>query len=203
MDAIIISGLPGAGSTSIAKLLAARLQVRHFSAGQLYKDIANGSAKNQTFFPLFKKLLAQHNIVLPQLDNKNDTEGCEKFWQTPLGKDRRLHQAIDDLLRLLAKKGDIVIDAKLGIRMISTGHKVWVTADENVRVARTAKKDGLDLASARTALEKRHEHEVEEWKRMYGFDYTEQEFDKGIIVVDSTSLSVEEIVKQVRDEIGI
>ena len=46
---IAISGLPGSGSTTIAKLLAKNLSLEYFSPGQLFKDIASGKYKEKSY----------------------------------------------------------------------------------------------------------------------------------------------------------
>ncbi|MDP6293438.1 MAG: hypothetical protein QGG83_01610, partial [Candidatus Woesearchaeota archaeon] len=115
MDAIVVAGMPGAGGPTIARRLAGLLKVPHYSAGQLFKDIPNGTVKKQHYYPEFKQLCDAKGIVIPDMKNDNDTEGLRDFWQTDLGKSKELHNVIDELSKVLAAKGDIVMDAKLGL----------------------------------------------------------------------------------------
>jgi cytidylate kinase len=137
------------------------------------------------------------------MKNDNDTEGLRDFWQTDLGKSKELHNVIDELSKVLAAKGDIVMDAKLGLSMMPSARRVWIKADLDARAVRTAKKDKVDVETAKKTVLEREASERKEWQRIYGFDYFDQEFDEGVIVVDTTHLDADQAFEAVVKALGV
>ena len=198
MDKIItISGLPGSGSTTAAKLLAKKLDCNYFSPGQLFKDIAAGKYKEQHYHAQFKKLCDERSIIIPELSSKNASEGTVDLWNSEFGKSAVLHKTIDDLQIELAKNGNIVLDGKLSLYMIKDAHiKIWLHASKEKRAKRSAERDKIDLEKARNLVEVRERKEREEWKKIYGFDSQEQE-KLAHVVLDTSNLNPEEVIKEI------
>src|SRR3989338_7680395 len=124
MPVIIISGQPGCGSSTTAKLLAKKLKSKHLSVGDYNKKIA--------------KKYANH---------KSETHRSIKFWQTKHGSSRKFHSDSDKMAIMVAKKGNVAIDAKLGIHFLKnfSNFTVWLWAPRNVRAERYAKRDETSL----------------------------------------------------------
>lgn len=191
---IVISSIPGSGATTIAKLLAEKLSLNFFTAGQLFKDIAKGTYKEQYYCSEFKKILDEKNISIPEYREENDTHAASFLWSTELGKNPEFHEAIDELQNLLAEKGNIVIEGKIAIHKIKKADlKIWIKASEDERAQRTAKRDALILEEAKAKVNERHSREREEWKRIYGFDSLDQEKEADCII-DTTSKTPEQAV---------
>src|SRR3989344_3613648 len=180
---IVISGQPGAGSSTITKLIAEKLRLDYFIAGRLFKDIALGEASKQHYYPLFKQLCNKKNLSIPIFHAKNDEEAVRLVWNSPLGKNPAFHSVIDDLQVELAKKASIVIDGKLSVHMIKKASiKIWLTASFKARAERHAYKNNISLEEASRLLEMRQEQERVEWQRIYGFDYWDQELEPNLVV---------------------
>src|SRR3989338_11431114 len=152
MVVIVISGKPGCGSSTTAKLLAKRLQLRHFSLGDYNKSHSKA---------------------------KKETDKSLDMWLSKTGSSKKFHVKSDELARSMAKHGDVVIDAKIGIRMIKGlyDYGIWLTAPKNVRASRYAKRDGIPLKDAKMKLAEKERFERGKWKEMYGFDSFSQEKD--------------------------
>ncbi|MBD3155958.1 MAG: AAA family ATPase [Candidatus Aenigmarchaeota archaeon] len=176
MVVIAISGKPGAGTSTIARMLADKLGIKYFSPGQKF------------FKPSEKE---------------DDTTEALELWKTERGKSEDLHKRIDDYQRKLAKKGDIVICGKLSIWVLKdlADLKVWLDCDFDERARRTSMRDDISLEETREKLKEREKLEEKEWKRIYGIDRNEQK-NIADIVIDSTELDQEEVISRIEDQMG-
>ncbi|MBI2580164.1 MAG: cytidylate kinase family protein [Candidatus Aenigmarchaeota archaeon] len=172
MAVIVVSGMPGAGSSTVASLLAKRLNLRHFSAGDFFKKKAVESGVKE-----------------------GETRRATEFLLTERGSRKDFHVDIDDLQRELAKAGNIVIDGKLSIRLLSGLYdvSVWLKAPDDVRARRISGRDGIPEKEALKAVKERDRIERQSFLRIYGFDTFSQENEAGI-VVDTSDMTPEEIV---------
>ncbi len=171
MVVIAISGKPGAGTSTIAKMVAERLNIEYFSPGQ-------------KFFKPFEE--------------KDDTTEALDFWRNKKGKSKGFHEKIDDYQRELAKKGNIVICGKLSVWVLKdlADLKVWLDCDFEERVRRSSKRDKINLKETKEKLKKREKIEENEWKRIYGFDRNSQK-EMADIVIDTGVKNPEEIVEEI------
>ncbi|MBU0907434.1 MAG: (d)CMP kinase [Nanoarchaeota archaeon] len=198
---IAISGLPGAGSTTVSKLLAEKLNIQHFSPGRLYKDIATGKLANQDYYKTFKEICDKKGLIIPEQKNKDDSSGALNLWQTEFGKSSELHKAIDELQAKLSEQSNIVFDGKLSLKMIEKANpKVWLTASLKERAERTAERDNLKKENAEEILKKRQEIERKEWLNIYGIDYWEQE-KTASLTIDTTNLSPEQTAQKIIEQL--
>jgi cytidylate kinase len=167
---IAVSGLPGAGTSTIARGLAKRLGIGYFSPGEVFK----GRSKS-----------------------KRQAEAALEVWLGG-GKERSLHEYLDNLQVEKAREGDVVVCGKLSVYILRdlADFKVWVDCPLDERVRRSAKRDGTTLDEAREELVKRESIETMEWKRIYGMDRGKQ---KGMadLVIDTAGLSVDETVERI------
>ncbi|MCX8179670.1 MAG: cytidylate kinase family protein [Candidatus Aenigmarchaeota archaeon] len=168
---IAISGLPGAGTSTIAKLLAKKLGLKYFSPGDYFKSFS---------------------------EKTSQTEKAIDVFQSGKGKSKKFHEKIDEMQLKLAKQGNIVLCGKLSIYMLKdiADYKIWVECSLEERAKRTANRDGISLEEALEALRKREEMEVEEWKKDYGFDYRKQK-EMADFVIDNTFLNESETLEKI------
>ncbi|MBI2232750.1 MAG: cytidylate kinase family protein [Candidatus Aenigmarchaeota archaeon] len=177
MAVIVISGQPGCGSSTTAKLLAKKLRLKHFSVGDYNKSHAGAKAKETD------KSIAMWKI-----------KGLKKF-----------HINSDELAKTYAKKGNIVIDGKLAVRMLKgfDDLSVWLKAPRNVRAQRYAKRDNIPTTVAAKKLVKKERLERSNWLRIYGFDYFDQK-NEADIVVDTAKkkpgMIVNLIIKRLKEQ---
>lgn len=202
MVVIAISGQPGAGSTTTSNILASRLNLRYFSPGRLFKDIAKGTVTDQYYYNLFKEKCDKLKISIPSRALSDDSHATLELWNSSFGKSKSFHKIIDDLQKELAAKGNIVIDGKLSLNMIPRANvKIWLKASLPARALRAAGRDSLIPNEAQQVLASREQAEREEWKKMYGFDYWEQE-KQADLVIDTSGKSPEEVVSLILEKLS-
>lgn len=170
-DIIVVSGLPGSGSTSVARELAKRLRLRYFVPGKLHKKLGKP---------------------------KKESEAALEVWRTKKGRSKKTHEERDKLQIKEAKKRHIVICGKLSIHFLRglSDHKIWLDAPLKVRAKRTAKRDGISVKKSTKEISERQRIERREWKRIYGFDYF---YQKKIadLVIDSSKLTLKQTVNKI------
>ena len=134
MPTIVISGMPATGSSTTAKMLAKRLGLRHFSAGDFFKSHSK---------------------------EEQETKKAISFLSTDEGSSPELHNALDERVADECAKGNVVIDSKLAIRL-SKGHydfAVWIKAGFNVRASRVAGRDKIPHEQAKLELREKESME--------------------------------------------
>src|SRR5438067_18809 len=114
MVVIAFSGLPGTGSSTAGQLLAERLELEFFSVGKYNKSHAE------------------------QFSGKSVDKETEKslvMWKTKEGSSVKFHTESDEIAKQKARDGNVVVEAKLGIRMLKglCDFSVWIKAPVDVR----------------------------------------------------------------------
>lgn len=138
---ITISGLPGSGTTTVARLLAERLGWKLISAGDVFRRLAIERGMTLEEFSQY----AEEN---PEID-----------------------LYIDRMQRELAEKEEnVVVEGRLSGWMIKNAFKVWIYADPEIRYKRIAKREGIELSRARVETKRREELEKRRYKKFYSID---------------------------------
>lgn len=173
---ITITGYPGSGKSTLGKGLAKALGLKHYSAGDFWREIA----KEKGLSPTELNKLAE--------------------------KDKSLDKLVDERTVQLAKKEDnFVMDSRLAWHFIPNSLKIFVKIDLKKaagRVFKDKRPDEKEQSSLQKTFEnllKRKNLEVERWKKVYGLDYLdEKNYD---IIVDTTNSGIEETKEKVLAEI--
>ena len=174
-NVIVISGAPGAGSSTVSKIVARKLHLKYFSFGELHKGLVKGWKNEQS-------------------------KAALDAWKTLQGSSEKTHKNRDALQESIAKKGNIVICGKLSIHFLKdiTNKKIWLDVSLEARAKRASKRDRISVETAMKEISERENIERESWKKIYGFDYFGQKKDADL-AIDSSNMTVYQTVKKIID----
>jgi cytidylate kinase len=177
---ITIAGYPGSGKSSVAKLLALHMGYKRYSVGDLLGRMAVD--RNMTINELMTAAETD-----PQIDRDADA------YQTKLSEE----------------ENDFVIDSRLGFHFIPQSFKVFLAVDPKVGAERIYNEPGSrpdepkagSIEETQAIVAARVESERKRYEEYYGLaNYTDRShFD---LVVDSTHLSIQQVVEKITDAIG-
>lgn len=141
---ITISGLPGSGKTTVARLLSQRLGVPHVYAGDLYRKEAEARGLSLAAF-----------IQLSERDHSID-------------------RTLDAKMAAYARRGGVVLEGRLaGYIAVHEGAdalKVWLTASAEVCAQRVSQREGADREQVRQSNAERQRSDAKRYREIYGFD---------------------------------
>ncbi|MEM1578856.1 MAG: AAA family ATPase [Archaeoglobaceae archaeon] len=161
---ITISGPPGSGKTTIAKILSEKLKIKLISAGSVFRQLAAERGMSLEEFSKF----AEGN---PEID-----------------------LLIDRLQKEMAEKeGDVIVEGRLSGWMIKDANlRIYIFADAEVRYSRIAKREGKEVYIVRQETKLREEIEKRRYQKFYGIDISDWSIYD--LIVNSTRISAEKIV---------
>jgi cytidylate kinase len=138
---ITVSGPHGTGKSTYAARLAEALRIRHVSAGAVFRRIAK-----------------EKKISLEDLG--------EKALEDPY-----IDKLVDERTIAEAAKDNVVVDGQLAgwILKDRSDLRIYLTAPEDVRLERIARRDRLSVQEARAQTEQRESVQRERYIRHYGF----------------------------------
>jgi cytidylate kinase len=141
---ITISGLPGSGKTTVARMLSRRLGVPHIYAGDLYRREAEERALS-----------------------------LEEFNQLA-EKDHSIDRALDAKMAEYARRGNVILEGRLAafiaLQEKVAALKVWLTASEKVRAQRVSQRENSDSIKVLRQNEERQRSDARRYRTIYGFD---------------------------------
>jgi len=176
---ITISGKPGSGKSSTADKVAELLGYTRHSSGEIVR-----------------RILAKRGLSLSEYNKQAES-------------DHSLDRAMDEMLRNLRDKKDIVVDSRLGFYWIPESFKVYLDLDMDVATARIFKDavsnasrsnagEGIaGLADVTTQVRTRMENERSRFQELYRIDpYDPSHFD---LVIDTSRHSPQTVALTVFD----
>lgn len=168
---ITVSGIAGSGKSTIAKLLAKKLNYKHYSIGDFMREMAK--EKGVTLLQLSKQAETNKSID-KELDKK----------QIKLGK----------------KQDNFVIDSRLGFHFIPNSKKIFLEVDLNEAAKRIfkEKREHEQYSDVQESIEKiktRIKSEDKRYMEYYDVDYhNKNNYD---ILIDTTNLKPEEVIGKI------
>ena len=170
---ITIAGELGSGKSSTAKRIAQELGYEHFSSGDLFREVASE-----------RGLTVEEANILAE-------------------KEHSIDFAVDERLKALAERSDVVIDSRLAFHWIPASFKVFLALDPEVAAARIYKQiqeegrvseNGGSVDEILRSIVARRESERKRYQSLYGVDTLDlSEFD---LVIDTATAPLEEVATQ-------
>ncbi len=176
MKAIIISGMPAAGKTTVAKIIAKRLGVSALSAGDILKEMAR---------------------------DRGYSPGGDDWWDTPDGikfmKERETNpdfdRETDSRLLKKIKAGNIVVTSYTAPWIFrEEGFKIWLNAHTENRAARMAVRDNTEIKQTLETTRIRDVENYKLYKRLYNMEFGKDK-DPFDMVVDTDNIPAEEVAE--------
>lgn len=160
---ITISGPPGSGKTTVAKILSEKLKIKLISAGEVFRQLAFDRGLSLEEFSKY----AESN---PEID-----------------------LLIDRVQREMAEKEkEVIVEGRLSGWMIKDADlKVYIFADPEVRYSRIAKREGKDLFTVKMETKLREEIEKRRYQKFYSLDLDDWRIYD--LIINSNRLSPEKI----------
>lgn len=166
---ITISGLPGAGTSTVAQLVAAAVGVERVDGGTVFRLMAAEQGLGVGDF----STVAEGN---PEID---------------LELDQRLADRV--------KAGDVVLESRLAGWIVTIEEleatRVWIDADERERARRVAGREHADEATALDANRSREASERRRYQTYYGIDLDDRSIYD--LVIDSTTMAPAAIAESI------
>lgn len=173
---ITISGKAGSGKSTTAKELAKRLNLKHYSIGDLMRQIAK-----------------EKGISLMELSKQAE-------------KDSSIDKELDSRQMELRKKDNFVIDGRLTAFFIPNADlKIFLDCDDPIRAERILKEGRKDEGSKNIQelmekIKQRGQSEKKRYKEIYNIDYTDKKLYN--LIIDTTNISPNEVLKKITNALN-
>ena len=168
---ITISGKAGSGKSTVAKQLAKKLKLKHYSIGDLMRQIAK-----------------EKNISLNKLSKLAE-------------KDKSIDTELDKKNIELREEDNFVIDGRLTAYFIHYAElKVFLDCNDNIRAERIQKDERKEEKSKNIKglikkIKQREQSERKRYKKLYNVDYCDKKLYN--LFIDTTNLSINEVVEEI------
>jgi len=171
---IIISGPPAVGKTTVAKGLAKEFGLTYLGGGDILKELAD--------------------------ELGFQTEG-EDWWDTAEGmkflSQRKVNsefdKKVDEKLKDLFLKGDVVITSYTLPWLVEDGIKIWLAGSHENSAKRMENRDNLPSDKALEIVKQRYQENKKLYKDLYNFDFGENLsiFDK---IIDTDGVDADHVL---------
>jgi predicted cytidylate kinase len=166
MVTITISGTPGSGKSTVAKILEEKLGLDYIYSGLIFRELAK-----------------EHNMSLEEFGKY-----CEE--------NREIDKEIDNRQLKILRKGNIILEGRLAgwiaYKNKIKAFKISINADLKIRAIRIVNRENGNVKDRKKEIMMREKSEAKRYKKYYNIDLQ----DKSIydLVIDSGDKTPEEIV---------
>ncbi len=173
LEAIIISGFPASGKTTIAALLAKKLNVSSIGGGDILKEMA-----------------AERGYI-PGGNDWWDTKDGLKFLKER-ERNSEFDKEADTKMEKKIRDGNIVVTSYTAPWLFNMGFKVWLDASHDKRTERMSKRDGTAQKDTAEIVTKREKENHKLYMSLYKIDFgvDKEPFD---LILNTDNKTPEEI----------
>ena len=164
---LTISGKHGSGKSVIGKKIALALDIKYYSTGQAFRDLAK---EMNMSLEAFSQYVENH----PEIDQELDKKIVE-----------------------IAKKGDIIIDSQLSGHLLQNiaDFKIMLKCPLETRVKRMADRDHTSYEEKLKETRVRENSEQERFKILYEIDLEDNTIYD--LILETENLSIEEVLNKI------
>ena len=175
MKAIIISGMPAVGKTTVSRQVAEELKIPLVGGGDVLKEMAL---------------------------EEGYTPGGEDWWDRGEGmkflklrkRSPNFDREVDARLIQKTKKGDVVITSYPVPWLTNNGLKVWLSGSVKSRAARMARRDGLPVSKCKEVLSIRDKENYKLYKKIYGIEFG-RDLEPFDLVIETDAIDEEKVAQ--------
>ena len=166
MMAITISGTPGSGKSTVAKLLEKKLGLKYIYSGEIFREMAK-----------------KYKMSLEEFGRY-----CERH--------REVDKELDDYQLEILQMGNVIVEGRISGWIAHHNNipavKVALNADIETRAKRIVKREKGEVEKRKQEILDRERSEALRYKNYYNIDLKDTSIYD--VVIDSTDMTVEEIV---------
>jgi len=175
-------GMPAVGKTTVARIIASRLNVPLVGGGDILKEIAQEQGYQAT---------------------------GEDWWDTPEGMkflenrkgSPKFDKEVDARLLKKVEKGDVVITSYTVPWLTKKGIKVWLSGTPASRSVRMAKRDSSTPGESLKIISRRDEENYLLYKKLYKIEFG-QDLSPFQLVVGTDGIEAEKVAKEILDYVS-
>ncbi len=181
MKAIIISGMPAAGKTTVAGILGKKLNLPVIGGGEILKEMAV---------------------------DRGYKPGGENWWDTADGikflRERETNpdfdKEVDARLAKRIDRGNIIITSYTAPWLSKDGFKIWLDAGEKNRAERMSKRDRTNIQETLKTTKIRDDENYKLYKKLYNMEFGRDKvpFD---MVVETNSIPAEKVAELILEKL--
>jgi cytidylate kinase len=181
MKAIILCGMPAVGKTTVAKLLASKLNLKLVGGGDILKEIAIEEGYNAVGNDWW------------------DTKEGMRFMEERAGSPE-FDREVDRRLLSRAQKGDVVITSYTLPWLAKDGMKVWLSGTKQSRAERMAKRDASSAAECAKVIDARDRENYALYKKLYGIRFG-KDISPFTMVVGTDGVPAEKVASSILEQL--
>ena len=173
MTTITISGTPGSGKSTVATMLAEKMNLPYVYSGQIFRNLAD-----------------EHHMSLSEFGAYCETH-------------KEIDQEIDNRQIDLLKKGNILLEGRLAgwlaYKNNIPAHKIMIDATVDIRASRIVNREQGETSKRKQEMIQREKSERTRYQTYYGIDLLDTTIYD--IVIDSSDKTPIEILELILDSI--
>src|SRR5208283_1462578 len=182
MEAIIMCGMPAVGKTTVAKLIARRLDQKVVGGGDILKEIAVEEGYNAVGDDWWDTAEGMNFL--------KKREGSSKF-----------DKEVDERLLKRVDRGNVVVTSYTLPWLAKKGVKVWLSGTPRSRAERMSRRDGTTPAACMAVIARRDVENFKLYKKLYGIEFG-RDLSPFHLVVGTDDIKAPQVAREILEYVS-